>query len=369
MKIIYILKKGLHNYPPCLNQVLTINDMGIDLVVYHGKESDYINSLLDSRNITHYVLKSDNERNGRFNSVKKLINFYKELKDIIKRAPNDCVLWFGNAGSAFMAEGLLKSRKYVLSILELYDSKSILSKGLSKIINSATAVICCEKHRAAIMTSQYSLSRIPFVVPNKAYELDDRFDGLDSIVSDENGCLLTDKSKYKVLYQGLISSDRPLKTIASALSLIDDPSIYFVVMGKGDLNQVQEVKSIYDRTIYLGYIPSPLHMIVTRHANLGIANYDISSLNNIFCAPNKIYEYSKYGIPMIVSSNIGLQETVGDSKAAITVDFNDIECIVEAVKDIKNNSNTFSENANRFYDATNTHLLIEEIVEFVKENA
>ena len=42
MKIVYVLKKGFKFYPPCLAQVLMLNDKGIDLEVYHGCDTDYI---------------------------------------------------------------------------------------------------------------------------------------------------------------------------------------------------------------------------------------------------------------------------------------------------------------------------------------
>lgn len=45
-------------------------------------------------------------------------------------------------------------------------------------------------------------------------------------------------------------------------------------MGKGDEQVVDEAKVIYKNTIYLGYIPSPQHLIVTQAAHIGIANYD-----------------------------------------------------------------------------------------------
>ena len=72
MRIIYILKKGLHFFPPCLNQVLVLKDLGCDIVVYHGKESNYINSLLEERNIEHHELASDNYKIGKINQANKL---------------------------------------------------------------------------------------------------------------------------------------------------------------------------------------------------------------------------------------------------------------------------------------------------------
>lgn len=49
MRIFYFLKKGFQFYPPCLAQILMLNDLGVELEVYHGKNSDFINQLLDKR--------------------------------------------------------------------------------------------------------------------------------------------------------------------------------------------------------------------------------------------------------------------------------------------------------------------------------
>ena len=71
MKIVYFLKKGFQYYPPCLAQVLMLNDLGLEVEIYHGKNSEYINELFDSRKIKHHELKSDNFEKGKFASAKK----------------------------------------------------------------------------------------------------------------------------------------------------------------------------------------------------------------------------------------------------------------------------------------------------------
>lgn len=37
MRIILFFKKGFQFYPPCLAQILLLNDLGVELEVYHGK--------------------------------------------------------------------------------------------------------------------------------------------------------------------------------------------------------------------------------------------------------------------------------------------------------------------------------------------
>lgn len=80
MKIVYIIKKGFQYYPPCLAQVLILNDLGMELEIYHGKNSEYIDGLLDIRQIKHYQLNSDNDAKGRVASIKSLFFIGRNLK-------------------------------------------------------------------------------------------------------------------------------------------------------------------------------------------------------------------------------------------------------------------------------------------------
>ena len=85
MRIFYFLKKGFQFYPPCLAQILLLNDLGVELEVYHGKNSDFINQLLDKREIRHHELSSDNLKNGKFQSVKKILDYRQEEISRIRR--------------------------------------------------------------------------------------------------------------------------------------------------------------------------------------------------------------------------------------------------------------------------------------------
>lgn len=360
MKIIYVLKKGFQLFPPCLAQLLYLNDIGVELEVYHGQNSDAINSILDNRGIKHHTLKSDRINYTRFQSFQSLFEYTMEIKKIIKRIPNGIILWFGNCESCVTVGKTICDRKFVLSVLELDDTDSMIGKLLKRVINKASVVLCCEKHRAAIMRVYYKLERDPYVLPNKPYEfqndvveLDDKYKKIIESIKD----------KFIVLYQGIVTPDRPLDKIADALNSLNDPNIYFLVLGKAGEEYQVELQKHYPRTVFGGFIPSPQHLLVTQHAKIGIANYDYSCLNNLFCAPNKIYEYAKFGIPMITSNNIGLTETVGVSNAAVCVDFCDIGQIANGIKTIKDSYSFYAKSAIDFYEGTSNFETIKKVVD------
>lgn len=360
MKIYYILKKGLQCYPPCLAQLLFLNDIGIELEVYHGCNSDTINDILNQRGIVHHTLKSDRNNSNSFQSAQTLLRYTNEVKKILKEIPKEGVIWFGNCESAITVWRMLRNRKFVLAALELDDVDSLIGKKLKKFINRAEAVLCCEKHRAAIMRVYYKLEKEPYVLPNKPYELENK----DLVLEEKfQGIIELIRDKFVVIYQGIVSPDRPLDKIAMALNKLNDESVVFLVLGNASDEYQRDLQNHYKRTVFAGYIPSPKHLLVTQYAKIGIANYDYSCLNNLFCAPNKIYEYSKFGIPMLTSQNIGLLETVGVAKAAVCVDFHNVDQIVAGIEKIKGEYSCYSAAARAFYEGTSNYETIKEIAE------
>lgn len=360
MKIYYILKKGFQCYPPCLAQLLYLDDLGVELEVYHGKNSEAINDILNQRNINHHTLESDRNNLSKFQSAQTLLKYTLEVKKILKGIPDNGIIWFGNCESVITVWRKILDRKFVLSVLELDNLDSLIGKQLKKFINHARAVLCCEKHRAAIMRVYYHLEREPYVLPNKPYDFKN-----DSVALDEKYKAIIEpiKDKFIVLYQGIVSPDRPLDKIADALNSLNDENICFLVLGTAKDEYQVELKKHYSRVVFGGFIPSPQHLLVTKYAKIGIANYDYSCLNNIFCAPNKIYEYAKFGIPMLTSANIGLTETVGVANAAVCVDFCDVEQIAAGINIIKDNYSFYAKSAINFYDGTSNFETIKKVMD------
>ena len=120
--------------------------------------------------------------------------------------------------------------------------------------------------------------------------------------------------------------------------------------------------------IVLPYITAPYHLEVTSHAFVGILIYTpvynifTSPLNSIYCAPNKIYEFSQFGIPMIGNNIPGLKYTIDYHKMGICVDKLDIESFGYAIKDIVDNFNTYSKNALDFNESDDKSKIIRQAI-------
>lgn len=369
MKIVYILKKGFQFFPPCLTQVLCLDDLGVELEVYHGKNTETIDNLLDERGITHHTFSSDRQSKNRIESAINLLRFIPEMRTLNKNIPQDALLWIGNCETA-VAFGIenLKKRRFVISVLELYEENSFIGKELAKFINYAEAVICCESHRAAIMMGRLGLIKMPYVIANKPYDFQQPL----KINSELTQKLREFEDKFIVVYQGNISPERPLMKIAKALNRMDDSDVYFFVLGNFlhgcNESYIDELKNVYKKTVFWGYVPAPEHLTITEKCHIGIANYVMDRLNTNFCAPNKTYEYAKYGLPVLASLNVGLTETVGAAKAAECVNFEDEDKILKGIKKIKENYSFYSENARKFYNEYDVKERIAEVLSGLKEN-
>lgn len=102
-------------------------------------------------------------------------------------------------------------------------------------------------------------------------------------------------------------------------------------------------------------------MEITSYAHIGIVFYRNDALNKVFCAPNKIYEYSGFGIPMLANDIPGLKNTVGNAGAAECMELK-ANNIINAIQNIEADYDTYSENAKKFFAGTDNLKTMEKLM-------
>ena len=258
-------------------------------------------------------------------------------------------------------KGKLKNKKYIISLLELYDDKDkFRGKLLHGLVENALMVTVCEETRGYLVRHWYNLDYLPTVFPNKAYEqIEDR--------RHKPSCELTKKiidtikDDKVIIYQGIIFKTDELIETAKALKELNK-GYKLVLMGMDKENVFQYIKRIYNNTVFFEYVPAPLHLEITSYARIGVLFYRPNKLNNAYCAPNKIYEYSGFGIPIIGNYIPGLNNTIGKAGAGICVKLSK-ENIKNAILEIENNYDSFSKNAKKFFESCDN---LETLKEFMK---
>lgn len=295
----------------------------------------------------------------------KLLSVYyfrKKVFQIVNSTEHD-LLWIATGDTAVGLGSKLRSYRFVLCLLELYDSVPLYNFLLRRLSQYAHKIVTAEYNRSAILRVRWKLKHTPYVLPNKPYFKPGIEPGNHKAV---NGPLVDkvkeeiSKGKKIILYQGIITSYRRLDTIARA-TFEDDSKFVFLIVGK-DFDYINELKAINPNIIHIPFIDAPLHLEITRLADIGIVVYDFIDLNNIYCAPNKIWEYAMFSKPMLCNDIPGLKYTVEHYKAGLCTDFNCVDAVKDTMERILSDYQEYSSNATTFYNSVDLDSIIKNIV-------
>lgn len=366
-KVVYIVKTDLHYYPPCMAQIRYLKELGVNVEVWYASSNESALKIFDKEQIPYVCLGESPRVNSKVGKLKNWLEFRKnvknQLKTIASAEVDNTLLWVGTAESAIPLYGVLQHYHYNLTMLELLDGEKNKFKRTTfgKLAKKAEAVVACEVTRAYLVRYWFGLKQLPYVMPNKPYEL-------GAVKNAEPSCDLTKpaidvvRGKNFIIFQGIFQKLDYMKEIAKALA--DMNTDYYIVLMGFDLyktNVYEELKQIYDRVILLSSLPAPLHLEVTSHAKIGLVFYEDFSLNQAFCAPNKIYEYAGFGVPMLANKIPGLENTVGKFNAGKCVEYKK-EQIIDAIKEIDKNYEQFSTNALAMYNAVDNEATVKRMI-------
>jgi len=253
--------------------------------------------------------------------------------------------------------GRIKKYPYILQIQELYENSKILLKVISKVIHGAKAVFMPEYNRTFIYQIWFNLKNRPFVLPNKPYFLPDKSE-LEILKDKYKEQLQKIEKKKVILYQGGISKVRMLEYMAKAIKEINDDYILVLLGNEQESGYIDKLLSINNKSIvHIPFLPAPDYLVFSTIAYIGYVCYAPTSLNNAFCAPNKINEYSAFSIPMIGNNIPGLKTIFDLSKSGVIIEENNIESVKKAILKIDANYKFYKENAKNIfnmYDNKNT---------------
>lgn len=356
-KILIIFDKYISALPPLITIIDTLVDKyQLTVIVreheevieneYSGKSVEFI-SMNNSKVTNNILFKA-------YNRLVRIHFFRKIIPKIIKQGNYDLV-WIVSAEAAGMLKKTTIDTKYIFSIYELHANETKLLKKLKPIAQNAQNVIVPEFNRANILRVWLQLKETPLVIPNKPL-----FHPRTSNKEHDIAELKTIKDKKIILYQGHILRSRNLDALCEAVETL--PNFVLVLMGRSHNNYLEELKSKYPKITHIDFVKPPMHLNITSHAYIGVVTYNFNTINNVFCAPNKIWEYSGFGIPMIGNKLPGLIYTIGKHKAGECVNMSNPEDIKTAIKKIEENYSEFSESSNKMYDTVDVEKLILSVV-------
>lgn len=374
MTVFLVYVGDILHCPPAMTVIQTLSDLNINVVVCTNE--------FDFKRTSNELVNRDNVRfqfvgepyNPSINLLKKVLEvpgYKKKIWSVIdKDYCEGDLIWIIDGGNVkYLGEKLFRYR-YVLHLLELteelyyVESRHLLpiSRNYAK---NASCLVECEYNRAHITKAWWELNDLPMVLPNKPYA-STRLAKNASITSDDKLSALMKKldNKKVILYQGNISAERPLKPFLEAVEELGDPFV-FVAMVNGD-NPFPKVD--HDRYYHIPFVVPPFHLEITSHAYMGILTYtpvknDYSILNTLYCAPNKIWEYSMFDIPMISNDLPALKNQFSIIGNGECFEKFDKECIKDAILKIDADYDSYSLASRRYFESVDISEIIKEIVE------
>lgn len=364
--VLYLLRDKLENLPPSMSQILTLCQIGCNVKVVTMYSSEYIRKFFSNKNVEFITLKCKNQRNSLPERIRNLV----EYRGLVKKALKNCqydLLWIGSADTArYCRDLVIDHDPMVLNIYELYDKNPEVIRSIKTIAQKAQSVVVPEYNRAHILKVWLELKQTPIIIPNKPCFPEVKILPETQKIVDE----LTSLNKKIILYQGWIGRDRDVTQIAEALNKLENRDEYaLVLLGSVTSNEtITAMQAKFNNTIHIPFLQPPQHLFVTETAHIGIATYDDSSLNNIFCAPNKIYEYAEKNIPILGRNIPGLSSTVGKYKAGICVDMDNIDAVAEAIQKISANYETYLHALKGFLDEYSVEESIRGIIQTCEEH-
>jgi len=191
-----------------------------------------------------------------------------------------------------------------------------------QVIARAACVIAANANRAELMREHYGLAKTPVAVRN----IPDR----PRSVIDDAECRRQYPELFdggvdavRLVYQGDMYLLRGIGAFVRAMKHLDD--VYrLVLVGDGpDRQAIRDIAlrdGVAKRISVLGRIPHEHLHDVLRQCDMGIVTYPAEGLNNVYCAPNKTYEYAHAGLPMISTSQPPLRDLFSAYDVGVLVD-------------------------------------------------
>lgn len=377
MKIVICQLEHLYEYPPTLNLINNLVNLGYEVTII---SINIPNELIDKLKASKVQVVNVIARDLFFKLINKIYSNYLIKCTVIKICPYNCILWTTTDRTAVALKSVLFKYKHIMQLMELIEdyffSRRIpfIKAELDKVGRNAHAVVVPEYNRAHIQKAWWRLDEVPFVLPNK----NEQHPQVRELPLNSPRLALADKKiretcgKKIILYQGVFSQERKLDAIADAVKILGS-DYCLVLMGRSNKILINLEKKYKESIVHIDFISPPDHLYITSHAYIGSLVYTAdqpvrhnSILNSLYCAPNKIFEYAGFGLPMIGNDIPGLKNLFESNNMGICAKKMSGHAFAEAIIEIERQYKYFSNNSKKFYNKINTSNCLLEILDSTK---
>lgn len=223
-------------------------------------------------------------------------------------------------------------------------------------VREADVVVVPEENRAWLTYFAANLATKPLVLPNIPIDHPRQRTGVPEIALARQ----KDAGKKVVLYQGYIHLEkRCLAELFRAVAILPEQFVLAIMpVPDADSNQVERARTeirrlgLEARVVWLESRNAPYHLDVLAQADVGVGLYRPTSLNQVYCAPNRLYEFTGFGLPVVLPKFPGLEQLSAKYPGIVTCDPEDENSIAAAVLQLADNEvyESMAMSARRFFD-------------------
>jgi glycosyltransferase involved in cell wall biosynthesis len=200
-------------------------------------------------------------------------------------------------------------------------------------IGACDAVITVNPSIARELENRYGLTRVAVV--QNAERADKPAPAKGRLFHQAFGL---DPAALVVLFQGGLLAGRNLETLVDAMAWITIPAVHLVFLGDGalarKLSQRAEIAGVAARVHFHPAVAQGELLRYTASADLGIIPYQATCLNNLYCTPNKLFEYVAAAVPMLASDLPELRRLIAGNDIGLMMDASTPQAIARALDGI-----------------------------------
>lgn len=373
-KVILTMIYDVKLFPPVVSICNILSELNYEIVYIGGCSDVNTEKTLIEKNCVRFYKTSLYGGNGMQRIIQQW-RYRKQVLKILKTEYNQktTYLWLLHSETVSLFSGVLDCYD---TISHLFEFKNPSKKLAYKILNPFSSfeldlkkskrIICCEYNRAHITKVIYDLDRLPYILPNKPYNK--QSEEVVNLPPSIQEVIVKYRDKKIILYQGIFIPERKVDGFIEAVNLLPNDYVLFLMGGGSSL--YDELKSEYqsDRIVFLPFIAPPLHLEITKLAYIGILVYIVNgvpinhAINVLYCAPNKLYEYSKFGIPMIANDLPALDMVFSQNRAGVCLQTLSAKEISEAILKIDSDYEVYSRLSHQLYESIDMVDLVKNIV-------
>lgn len=320
------------------------------------------------------LLKRKNTYYAKNPYLEQILFFFAFLSKAIKLKPDvvyvhDYYLTFVGRIAKLVTGAKVVYDAHELTIVEKEEKVDFRTKlffFLEKIsIHSFDLIIAANDERARMMKEYYGLAVQPEVVRNIP-DVKISHDLFSKDQLEENFQVLKNSSSSIYIYQGVVTPIRRIDLLVGEIAKIENAIV--LIVGGGSESYIQELKNGFkekglENVHFLGKVDLKTLYSLLNISDFGLISYSDANLNNKYCAPNKLYEYSQFQLPMITTGQEIFHTTFKNFKIGLVRKGSDSEFLQE-LNEISNNENIKQEfeKFNKVYNQKEESLRLNQVI-------